>query len=108
MKISDKAERASGPDVVLAKNTVGVFELASDELIGADDITPEGEYPQYGDFVEAGRVKQSGEVSDVWLQVPADLSVWLTENEIAVGDRFRIGSARKVDGAWEYTCYADV
>jgi hypothetical protein len=108
VKLGDKAESADQPDVVLARDSVAMYELQTDELVPADEVTEPGEFPEYGDFMETGKVKQSGETVDVWLEVPSALAKWLVENEIEIGDRFRIGAVRKADGRWEYTCYADV
>jgi len=105
MKLGDKAEAADQPDVVLAGDSVGMYELQTDELSPADDVSEPGEFPQYGDFMTAGKVRQSGEVSEVWLEVPASLAQWLVDHEIEIGDRFRVGAVGKSDGRWQYTCY---
>lgn len=108
MKIGDKAEASDAPDVYLPRDSIGLYRLESDELEDCDDITPEGEFPQYGDFLKA--VEAQGGANPSWanercfVSCPGDLAKKIVEIGIEQGDVFRIESARKgADGNWVYS-----
>lgn len=106
--LEDKAQES--PDVDLARQSApGAYRLLDNELVAADELTPEGEFPQYGDFLHVGRlgpgagdgeVEQKGEQ---YIECPQGLARWLVKN-CEVGDDFRIVSVQKVDGEWRYDC----
>jgi hypothetical protein len=99
MKIADKAN-TTNLDIDLARYSAArAYKLLSDELVASDELTPEGEFPQFGDFLHVGT--QTG---TQYIECPRALAEWLVDTEIAVGDGFRIRTVRKVDGEWEYSC----
>lgn len=107
MKISDKAQET--PEIDLAKQSApGAYRLADDELVEADEITEEGQFPKFGDFlpVKALRQTENGVETngEMYIECPQALAQWLVENEIEIGEDFRVISNRKVDRNWEYTC----
>lgn len=108
MKIGDKAEASDAPDVYLPRDSIGLYRLESDELEAADDITPEGEFPEYGDFMKV--VEATGGANPSWAEqrafvsCPGDLAKKIVEVGIEEGDAFRIESARKsASGNWVYS-----
>lgn len=106
MKLGEKAEQAEQPDVKLARDSApGLYVLQTDELTEADEITAEGEFPQYGDFLEVGRPNAEGEAErSEFIECPAGLARWLVEEEIEIGDSFRVLDVWKDDGSWQYNC----
>lgn len=78
---------AGGPEIVLAGDLADEprVELAMrhwDEVYAADDVTPEGSFPEYGRFVEARRWNGGTyEEDSVWWELPSGLAM-LIEAEI--------------------------
>lgn len=108
MKIGDKAEASDAPDVYLPRDSIGLYRLESDELVDCDDITPDGEFPQYGDFLEVtqatgGATKGWGEIA--YVSCPGNLAKQLVDMSlIEEGATFRIQGARKTaSGNWTYS-----
>jgi hypothetical protein len=110
MKLEDKA--ADRPDVKLARDSApGAYTLTTDDLVAADDLTDEGEFPEFGDFLE---VERPGAGRRCWIECPADLARWLVGHDldeserprIEIGETFRIRSVSKVDNEWSYECEA--
>lgn len=98
MKLGDR--NLDSPEVDLARQSApGAYRLLTDELTEADDVTDEGEFPEFGWFI---RVQGTG--GEQYIEVPGGLEKWLLENEIGVDDAFRILSVQKVDGEWLYDC----
>ena len=107
MKLGDKAEQSDRDEVRLARDSVGAYRLESDELVPADEISGEDEFPQYGEFLATRELRQvAGEVEvgeSVLVEVPGQLAKQLVEAGIGEGDGFRIQSVRKnAAGEWEY------
>lgn len=107
MKLGDKAEQSDRDEVRLARDSVGAYRLESEELIEADEISGEDEFPKYGDFLVCRELRQvAGEVEigdKVLVEVPGQLAKQLVEQNITEGDGFRIQSVRKnAAGEWEY------
>lgn len=105
--LGDKADRADQDEIRLARDSVGAYRLEDDELIGADEISREDEFPKYGDFLVTRELRQvAGEVElgeDVLVEVPGQLAQQLVAMEIEPGDCFRIQSVRKnAQNEWEY------
>jgi len=106
MKLGDKAEQADTEEVRLARDSMGVYRLESDELVDADEIGTD-DFPQYGDFAECmtslgGRNPEWD--TEVFVEVPSKLAVQLVELGIEPGDGFRIQSVQKdPSGEWVYT-----
>jgi len=107
MKIGDKAEASEAPDVYLPRDSVGLYRLESDELVDCDEITDEGQFPEYGDFIEV--TQASGGANPGWgetayVSCPGDLAKKITDMEIEIGDCFRIqGSRKQANGNWTYS-----
>lgn len=107
MKLGDKAERADSDEVRLARDSVGMYRLEDNELVGADEISDEDEFPKYGDFLQC--VTTTGGASPEWnvpvyVECPGSLAQQLVGMEIEVGDAFRINNCRKnAAGEWEYS-----
>lgn len=106
--LEDKAE--GSPDVDLARQSApGAYRLSSKELAGADELTAEGEFPKFGDFLKVERLgygdgDEPEAKGEKYIECPAGLAEWLVENEISVGDDFRVLQTQKVDGEWQYDC----
>jgi len=99
MKIQDKAETPT-EDIDLARYSAArAYKLLTDELVPADELTPDGEFPQYGDFLHVGT-----ETGTQWIECPRALAAWIVDAGLSVGDGFRIRTVSKVDGEWEYKC----
>jgi len=107
MKLGDKAEQSDRDEIRLARDSVGAYQLESDELVSADEISGEDDFPQYGDFLACRELRQvAGEVElgeKILVEVPGQLAKQLVEQGISEGDGFRIQSVRKnATGEWEY------
>jgi hypothetical protein len=52
--IRDKADEADGPEVFLTSSLddAPAAQIASTELLGADEVTPEDQFPEFGEFLE--------------------------------------------------------
>lgn len=105
MNLEDKAEES--PTVYLAGSlTESEYRLTTTELVGADELTPEGEFPQYGDFLE---VQERSPVDGtdrgtVHVEVPSALARWLVEH-VEKGDWWTVNGAEKgEDGTWRFRC----
>jgi hypothetical protein len=110
-KLGDKATET--PEVQLVRQSApGVYRLPDDgwsieaiELVPADDLTAEGEFPQYGEFLELETTNGGADPtvdSIEFVECPEAFARWLVENG-EPGEWFRIAQVRKVDGTWEYT-----
>jgi len=107
MKLGDKAEQSDRNEVRLARDSVGAYRLESEELVPADEISGDDEFPKYGDFLATRELRQvAGEVEvgeKVLVEVPGQLAKQLVQQNISEGDGFRIQSVRKnAAGEWEY------
>lgn len=108
MKIGDKAQMADQDEIRLARDSMGLYKLESDQLVEADDLSPEGEFPEYGDFLEA--VTTTGGANPSWntpvfVECPGNLAKQLVDmGLVEEGAAFRINSVRKnASGSWEYS-----
>lgn len=69
-----------GPEIVLAGDLGaeprGELAMTSwDEVSQADDITPEGQFPEYGQFIEVHRYNGGGYDDEaVWWELPSGLA----------------------------------
>ena len=105
MKLSDKAEET--PDVTLAGDLIeSAYELQSDdpELVPADELTAEDEFPKYGDFLEVVEYSpyDGTDRGECYVEVPQRLAAWLVENEVGDGERWKVVQSQKVDGEWQF------
>lgn len=110
MKLGDRA--AESPEVSLVRqSSPGLYRVPNSvesieeiDLVSADDLTAEGEFPQYGEFLEV-QVTHGGPDPTVngseYIECPGALAKWLVE-EAEPGDWFHIQTVQKVDGEWQY------
>ena len=92
--LRDKAD--TGPDVDRIEDAEqGTYRVSNPALYSADAISPEGDYPFFGDWLKT---------DNGYLECPAALAAELVD---AVDTRalsfpvdIEIDSARKVDGSW--------
>jgi len=102
MDLSDKA--AETPDVCTAKSLVeSHYEMTGTELVEADELTEEGEFPKYGDFLPVEEYSPYDDThrGEVYIEVSQRLAQWLTEN-VDVGERFEVERTWKEDGERRY------
>lgn len=105
MKLEDHAKGGDAPEVVLAADQPHrpQAELLSDELVPADEITPEGEFPQYGRFL---RVRAGG--SEEYWECPQSLAAMVIEKaeEVETGVTGLLVDVDQVvktpSGEWRY------
>jgi len=96
--LDEKAQES--PDVDLARQSApGAYRIETWELTPADDISPEGEFPEYGEFL---RVVSTG--GEQFIECPQGLARWIVDAGLEERDGFRIRTVQKVDGEWEYDC----
>lgn len=112
MKLGDKSEKADRPEVELASgNPIGMYRLESDEYVDADEISDEGEFPQYGDFIECQTTTGGADPEwdvEVYLECPLGLEKQLLDHEIGVGEAFRVRQVSKdANGEWNYLIEED-
>lgn len=68
--------KASGPDTVRAKDTAGEqFTLLDGALYSADELSADGQYPEFGDWLEI----ESDTAGQRWLECPEGLAQCLVE-----------------------------
>lgn len=111
MKLGDKA--SDSPEISLVRQSApglyrlrdGVSSVEEVELQSADEVTPEGEFPEYGDFLPVVRVKSGdGEHLDrdeEFVECPSVLARSLVGWNVTSDDVWRLQSYRKVDGEWQ-------
>lgn len=103
MDLSEKATES--PDVTLAGDLLeSAYEVSETELVGADDVTPEGEFPQYGDFLPVQEFSpyDGTDRGETYIEVPQALAQLIIEEELADGTRWKVIHSRKVDGEWKF------
>lgn len=96
--LEDKATESPTIDLLRDAQYSG-FYLADDELVSADELSDEDEFPQYGDFLPV-RTRDDDEQPVMYVECPQGLAQELVETGIEPGDGFRIDRAQKVDGVW--------
>lgn len=103
--LTEKAEQAEQVDVTLPRQSAGLYKLAGSRLVDCDEITEEGKFPQYGEFIAVTVPNAEGEDGhNELLACPAGLAAFLVEKDLDVGDSFRIRDVWKSDGSWKYQC----
>lgn len=107
MNLKDKA--AEVPDVSLANQLTGsVYEIVNDELIPADELTDEGEFPKYGDFLEVNEYSPVDGTprGQTYIEVPRGLAQWLVDELLPRSDvdQFRVLSHEKRDDTHQFDC----
>jgi len=102
--IEDLASTAR--DVIRAEDAENVpYRLEDTETTDADDISPEGEFPQFGDFLDVTALDGDGVgLGPRWLECPGGLARMLVDAELVeAGAEFQILDASKDDsGAWTF------
>lgn len=107
-------EQAEDPvDVTLASEAPGAYRLESTDLAEADELTPDGEFPEHGSFLAVTRLSQSGEPkngsSREFLECPQALAAYLVDLEVADGDTFTVSKSWKTDGnRWDFAVDAGI
>lgn len=101
--LEEKAEQTR--DVTRADSATGAYRLESLDLTPAEDIGPEDQFPQYGDFLSVTALtRQGNENGEQWLECPAGLAAALLELDPGVGDTVVVTEASKTDdGEWTFT-----
>lgn len=105
--IEEKAEEA--PEVSLPKQAApGLYRLESTELAEADDLTPEEEFPEFGEFLEVVTPTATGDADTAawrgateFVSCPKSLARQLADHGAEEGTVFRWLMAQKVDGTWQ-------
>ena len=103
MNLEDKAKER--PTVYLAGSLLeSEYSYQTPELVDADTLTEQGEFPEYGDFLEC-RERSPVDGSDrgeCYVEVPAALARWLVEHT-EPGSWWKVNAADKnSDGAWQF------
>lgn len=101
--IGDKADAADRPDVFVGRDIAGIWRLESLEEFDCDDITDEGEFPEFGDFIKVTEIRPNGEVEDepAYLSRYVDLDRQLAEVVDEPGDVFTVERVmEKRDGGY--------
>lgn len=96
---------SESPEIVLARDQQGrAFQIVTAGAMGADEITSEGEFPQYGEFLPC---RNSPDGSEVFVELPQGLAQELTRDgspDPREGLVFVVESLRKeADGSWRYS-----
>jgi len=93
---------SAGVDVILASDLVeSWYRLETTDVTEADDLSPEGEFPQYGRFLQVTEFSNidGAERGETHIELPRHLAQWLVENA-DLGDRFEVMACEKRDGEW--------
>jgi len=97
---------SSAREVVRAKNAENVaYRLQDTESTDADEISAEGEFPQFGDFLDVVAVDSNGApLGPRWLECPGGLARELVEAELVeAGAEFQVvDSSKDETGAWSF------
>lgn len=104
MDLREHAER-DGKDIVLAREAHGVYQLENTETVPADSISPDGEFPKFGDYAQVTKLTRYGEETELaWLEAPHGLAVALKQNGlIEMGATFWVRNvAKDTEGAWSF------
>lgn len=79
-------------------------EILSAELVSADEISPEGDFPEYGDFLW---VENSTTGSEEYWLCPVGFAAEIVdvdeEVDEVVGRLVIVEDTTKTDGGWQYT-----
>jgi len=109
--IGDKADQADRPDVYLGRDIAGFWRIKSLEAFDCDDITPEGTFPEFGDFVKVAKLSTDGSVlaEEAYLSRYVDLDRQLAEVVDEVGDVFFVSRViEKREGGYTMDVEAEV
>jgi len=102
--IEDLASTAR--DVIRAGDGENVpYRLEDTTTTGADDISAEGEFPKFGEFLDVTALDGDGVgLGPRWLECPGGLARSLVDHDlVAAGAEFQIVDSTKDDtGAWTY------
>lgn len=103
--LEDKAAGGDGPEVVLAPDGPGYYRLEDRQLVEAEELSPEGEFPKYGEFLEVVRLTRTGEPRgpSEYLECTQDLARKLIDLSLGAGDKFTVKSTSKDNrGRWSW------
>lgn len=102
--IGDKAKADDAPEVYTQQNVIGVYQLETLEEVHCDEITEEGTFPKFGEFVKCREVSQEDGVAVTadeicYVSWYTDLDRQLTQIDVDLGTVWRInGCYRNADG----------
>lgn len=116
MNLEDHAKTVGGPEIVVASDLPSRprAEIQSSDLTSADELTPEEQFPEFGEFLEVQLVDEEGEVVEgedgkEWWETPGTLAAAVVEiakeqeTEIE-GSVLDVRSAAKTaSGEWRWT-----
>lgn len=112
----EKAKQGGSDLIRLAsKNPVGEYKILhekDEDLVDADEISDEGKFPEYGEFLKvewlnAGPEQQLTVGNDgmTYLECPAGLGIELERLEVEQGDKISVDRVVKDRaGNWSFTC----
>jgi hypothetical protein len=86
-----------------AENTP--YRLLDTDTTDADDISPEGEFPQFGDFLDVLALDgNAAALGPRWLECPGGLARALVDGDLVSDDaQFQVVDASKDEsGAWTF------
>jgi len=99
--IREKAEQAERDIHLTGDMAYSTYRLESKELSPADEISDDGQFPQFGDFADVTiPTNGDGDDPELWAEICSSLAQSLVEQELGEGDIFRVGPTEKVDGEW--------
>lgn len=100
--IDDRAEDV--PDIVLARESHGLYRLQSKELVEAEEIGEPDAFPEFGQYLAVEEITQTGKTNgEAFLECPRGLAKALVNAEIVVDVEFRVENAAKNrDGHWVF------
>lgn len=105
MDLEDKATQ--GVNVELYDDLYhSVYVLNTTELVAADELTGEDDFPYYGDFLAVDEYSPVDDTyrGESYIIVPRDLARWLVDQELGEGDAFQVDDLEKRNGEWIVSC----
>lgn len=103
--LNDQAKEVEHENVVLSGESHGLYKITATELVEANDVSPEGEFPKYGKYLPVEQLDRGGtSKGEALLESPRGLAVSLTEAGLAEdGAKFWIRNVSKdVEGTWVF------
>lgn len=101
---ADELNDDDHPECVRARDSHGAYRLIETAVHDADEVTDEGKFPKYGDWIPVERLSMTGSVQDeAWLECPAGLADALLDAGIDTETPFVIQNVAKgADGAFVF------
>jgi len=101
--IGDKADAADRPDIYTGIEISGRYQIDSLQEVDCNEVTEEGKFPQFGDFVKCRRVDGDGNVEDdiCYIARYVDVDRQLADVVDEEGDQFVVERVReRQDGGY--------